>query len=177
VLTLFNDSGQPVEGLSAQLRLVDGDGDVVSRSIAYAPINLMPPDAHMPLVHFIDPSAPLAAIPQFSLISAVGSGSASDRYAASEISEVDQEQLTHPGHWAARGELLVPDVEEGVEFRTAVLVMGLDADGQIVGFSKWEAESGSGPPWDFEVEVFSLGPPIDHLELIAEVALISDNSP
>lgn len=177
VLTLYNDTDQAVEGLSAQLRLIGETGDVISRDLAFAPINLMAPGKHMPLVHYRPPPAPALATPQFSLISAIGSVASSERYAEAELTDLTVGALSRPGHWEVQAQLRAQGQEDAGEQRAAVLALGLDRAGEVVAFAKWEAEGESGPPWDIKLELFSLGPPIEEIELSPEVAQRTTSQP
>jgi LysM repeat protein len=51
-----------------------------------------------------------------------------------------------------------------------VLVAAYDAQGQVIGARRWEADKGLKPSgsMEFSETVYSLGPPIDHIEVILE---------
>ena len=50
----------------------------------------------------------------------------------------------------------------------------MDATQEVVGYSKWETETTleQGSSVDFDITVFSLGPIIDHIEILAEAQVI-----
>lgn len=169
ILTLANDSESSVEGLAAELRVVAPDGTLVERGLAYSPLNVLPPDRVMPLAYYVEPPAPAGVTASFSLISAIGSGAAGERYVDSELEDLDLGPSGAEDHWRASGTMRVVEPTEGSSYRVSILVMALDSQGETVGFTKWQPDTTTSGPWPFQIEVFSLGPPIDHLELLREV--------
>jgi hypothetical protein len=55
-------------------------------------------------------------------------------------------------------------------WRLAVGLLALDEHGQVIGFTKWEPADAMRPGEQFEgsLTVFSLGPMIDRVEVLAE---------
>lgn len=176
--TLVNDGDQPLEGLTAQISLLSPEGETVRSQLAYAPLNLLPPGKVMPLTATFDQPPAEIGGERTSLLSAFESLRADERYLATELRDVEEMAGADGGHYEVSGVLaLASEPSESVELRAALIATGLDADGNAVGFSKWESDSGTSPPWRFTLTVFSLGPRIERVQLLAEAAPVPAPTP
>ncbi|MGA9534045.1 MAG: LysM peptidoglycan-binding domain-containing protein [Anaerolineales bacterium] len=176
--TLVNDTGNPLEGLAAQISLLSPDGEIVASQLAFPPLNLLPPDQRMPLSATFDELPTGFAGARATLLSAFESTSASERYLGHDLQHVEQEPTSDGSRWDIRGTLALDqeqDVGEGI--RATVVATGLDADGNVVGFAKWESDEGSTSPWSFSTTVFSLGPRIERVQLLAEAVAVQPEQP
>lgn len=176
--TLLNDSQQPLEGLTAQLSLLSPEGETIASQLAFAPLNLLPPDMRMPLsATFDEPPAGAAGV-KGTLLSAFESSAAAERFLAHDLEGVDLQPNADGSRWDVAGSLVVGGEQEAEgEVRAALVATGLDAEGHAVGYAKWESEDGSAPPWSFSLAVFSLGPRIEQVQLLAEVSPVQQEAP
>jgi len=176
--TLINDGDQPLEGLTAQISLLSPEGQVVSSQLAYAPLNLLPPGMVMPLTATFDEPAAAIGGERMSLLSAFESLHAEERYVQTDLEQVEIVPDADGRRYQVSGDLAVPTAgDSSLELRAALLATGLDGEGNAVGFTKWESKPGMNPPWHFSLTVFSLGPTIQDIQLLAEAAPVPEATP
>jgi LysM repeat protein len=174
LVTAHNPTSNAVEGLTSQVSLLDSQGEVIDRSLAFAPLSRLPAGGRLPLSAYFAPPAPAEAMPRFSLLSAVASTSGEERYLPTELSDIETDPEGSATSWQVGGTLAVELPKEEVSFQVSLLIMALDGDGGIVGFTKWEPVDEDSPPYTFSLTVFSLGPAIDSVELLAEVVVLPE---
>lgn len=169
IVTVSNPTDRGVEGMTARLRLVDSDGVELASGLAYAPLNLLPADSQMPLTVSFPASVPAPAVATATVFSAVQAREVEERYVAVDVEELVSEPLDAGLRWHVSGQVAPT---EGVErsIRVSVLAIGLDQQGRIVGFSKWEPAQDTQPPWHFGLQVQSLRGPIERIDVVAEAA-------
>lgn len=163
-----NITDAPVEGLTAQVRLMNAEGETVDRSLAYAPLNRLPPGQVLPMLTSYQGEELDQLFAQFSLLSAVESSAEGDRYLDPEVVVDTEEQVVGGRQWRVAGRMSLPGAEAETAYRVSLLIMAFDSSDQLVGYTKWEPEEIDERPWEFEALVFSLGPPIDRIEVAAE---------
>ena len=163
--SVFGDSA--AEGVVALVTLADSAGNPIITEPAYGPMNLVLPGRKLPLVAAFSPQASGFTTASALAVSALNASGEDRRYAALDL-QVDDTTISSDGQSArAMGsvEVLGENPERPVSLRLVVLAFG---ENEIpAGFRTWEAPEG-GSLFDFEIAVFSLGPPIVALEVIAE---------
>jgi hypothetical protein len=175
VAMVDNPGGSAIEALAGQISVLNASGDVLQSKLAYAPLNLLPPGGKMPLyADFGQPETPIAGA-QTQIRSAVEAQTSSDRYLSTDygrpdiVFSADRRQVT------VDGTLNVAATADQGDWREALLAIAYDASDQLVGFAKWD--SGQDPVHiehqEFALNVFSLGPPIDHIAIMAEARLVT----
>jgi LysM repeat protein len=162
--------GPPIEGLVGLVTLLDAGGQPLRTEPAFSPLNLLLPGSELPLVAYFAPPVPEFSAAVAAIISAVSAGEPAGRYLPVEVvdvvSSISEDRLvgTVEGFLALE---IGPD--QSADW-IRVVIVGLDAGGQIVGFSTFDpGEAGResrGRP--FRIEVASLGPPIARLALLTE---------
>jgi LysM repeat protein len=170
VASLKNSMGYPLEGVSVIISLLNEAGEVIESHSAFSPINMIP-------VGVVIPFSSLFALPSDGYSHAVvypvtsyRAENIEDRYLPLEwvlnTDEPGKDQKT----WKVAGQLFSREDDEKIAPGVSILMVGLDENGGIVGFRQLELdqELGSGTELNFELEVFSLGPPIDHIQVFAE---------
>lgn len=175
ISTLTNGESFSLEGVSVILSLLSEKGEVIDSRTAYSPINLIPSGVIVPL-------SVLFAIPPGGYANAVLVPASA--YPAENVDEgyISLDlilEMDEPGEdmksWFLGGRLVSPVEDEKVADHITILAVALDKEGIIVGFRKIEIESelitGDGLP--FEIEVYSLGPDIDHVDIIVEARVTS----
>jgi LysM repeat protein len=164
-----NTTDQPVENISAKLILYTSDADSPLVKVAYPPLNLLAPGRTLPLVAFFSPPAPGDVQPIFELLTALPISSEGNRY--KDVNLIVQEQSISEDKILARikGTLILSSDSEAVDLVWLVAI-AYNSDGNIVGVRKWESGKGINPGEGlaFEMAVFSLGPPIQRVELLVE---------
>jgi hypothetical protein len=164
-----NDSGQPVENLAADIILYDQNGKQIRSETALGPLNLLRKGERMPLVVYFKPPVPDWAEARAVLQTSLPVSNVGQRYLAAKVEE-QQVAVSDDGLWAqVTGGVRLEDGEAQASL-VWVLATAYDAEGHVVGVRRWENEQGigAGKKRAFEVNVYSLGPDIDHVELLVE---------
>jgi len=172
--TVLNSTETVLEGLSAVVNLVGQDGQVVASAVANAPANLLPEGETLALAAFFAPPAPTFAAAQMVMRSAVALPEGDERYVGVEVVRAEDVPGLDDRSYGVSGRLAVSAGTEGARARLAVLALGLDVQGVVVGYTRWEevAEIEEGKEMPFRVTVVSLGPAIDRVDLLAEGLLL-----
>lgn len=159
-----------LEGLAALITLYDAQGERVASVTAYGPVNLLAPGKNMPLATFFTPPAPEYVQAVATLLSAFVFSPEEERYLEVETALDVIEALPGSTRWRLSGTVSLAAGETGVAERISVLVIALGANGEIVGFNVWESAGAVSPgeEIDVDLELFSLGPSIAGIEVLAE---------
>lgn len=177
-LLVKNDQSYALENISAWVGIYTPEGDIVAGEDAITPLNWLPAGQAMPIVASFRVPLPddfAVTSERFSALSVSGE---TDRYLETQV-EVDQINIGEEGLWASlQGHIIMPD--EGLAARLIwLLAVAYDEERNVVGVRRWEAEpSGAqdeppaileaGEELPFSFEVYSLGPEIEHVELLVE---------
>jgi len=172
--TAHNPTSGAIEGLTSQVSLHNAQGEVIDRALAFAPLSRLPAGGRLPLSAYFQPPAAVEATPRFTLLSAVASTGSEERYLSTELTALDIGPGLSATIWQVSGRLAVALEGETNPFQLSLLAMGLDSSGRIVGFTKWEPADGQSDPYVFSLVVFSLGPPIESVELMAEAVVLPE---
>jgi hypothetical protein len=167
LLTVSVSGDSAVEGVVALVTLADSANQPLATEAAYGPTNLVIPGHSLPLAAVFGPQVPRFSTASAIAISALNASEEARRYADLDL-QVEGTTISPDGQSArATGtvELLGENPEKPVELRLVVLALG--ENNMPVGLRTWEAPEG-GPSFDFDITVFSLGPPITALEVISE---------
>jgi hypothetical protein len=164
---LRNPGPGSLESPSAVFRLPpDAQGQTVEQTV-YAPLNVLPGGASLPIVAYFSPPVagrPAAeAQPADSLPLAAGD----PRYPAVTTQAV---QIQMDGVSAtAKGQVTLGEGVSSVK-QIWLLAVAYDREGNFIGLRKWESPESvsAGGPLSFTLNVYSLGPPIDHVEVLVE---------
>jgi hypothetical protein len=164
-LTYIENEGEDwLEGLSAIITVFNSEGDQIDAQPAYAPINLLPPGFVMPLGVKFSSAVDLAvATTNTSFIAQA----VKDRYVSLTVEWEANTQST-----SASVKVFIHVVDEnvfGIDGAT-ILISALDSDSNLVGYRKveWEDRVEVGGSFEADIEVFSLGPQIDRIQVLAE---------
>lgn len=166
---LQNPFAESLENLSAQLTLVDENGNESASQIAYAPLNILPAGEEMPVgVHFPGP-VNFQPVLRVDILTAIRMFPGDTRYLPVMLENILISLDTGGRSAQVSGRVLLSS-SEGSANVIWVLAVAYDKDGQLVGFRRWEAEkplaAGQSLPFDFLVS--SVGPEIDHVEFLTE---------
>ncbi|MBX3048003.1 MAG: LysM peptidoglycan-binding domain-containing protein [Anaerolineales bacterium] len=157
-----------VENLGGLIQLLDAQGKAIINLVANPPLNILPPGDAMPLVAYL-PEAPEGWHTARGQLSAAYPLTVDDYYLAAQPYE-ERIQVSTDG--------LSAQVTGGVKVSAPpsmvwVLAVAYDSRGDVVGIRRWESGDLSSSPdpqtVQFDVWVYSLGRPIDRVELLLEV--------
>ena len=182
-LPVANNQAQAVEDLSGRISLFSSSGESLGSQPAYALVDLLRPGEELPLAAFFPAPAPAYAIIQAELLGALPVAEGDPRYLSASFQE-NTVTITSDG-LSARLSGLIQLPEEGTTAGTIQLAgVAYDAQGKIVGVRRWQVEApcsnaaqeaGTPTPESgcrlvpFEGMIYSLGPAIDHVEILLEV--------
>jgi LysM repeat protein len=167
--TVVNSTGAVLEGVSGIISLVGADGEIAASAVASSPVNLLPEGKVMALSAYFPPSAPGFAAAQLEMRSAVTLPEGDDRYV--DIGVTQRQDVPGPENKSITVRGVLASAEQGAfKARVAVVALGLDSRGAVVGYARWEkvTEIAEGSELPFDVTVISLGPPMKEVVLFAE---------
>lgn len=166
---VYNDTSDVIENLSAQVTLLDADGGTLASTAALSPLDILPPDASLPLMVFFQPVVPADAQPQAQLLTGIHLQVDDKRYLPAtlhnSLTEVDGSGRSAQ----VSGTVLLPeDVQPAKLIWVAAVVY--DRAGRVVGVRRWESTAGivPGGSLDFAFEVSSLAGEIGQVEFAVE---------
>ena len=169
-VSIRNDRNRPLENISAQVVLQNSSGDYIVDGVAIGPINLLPVGEELPLVVFIPGRFPTEFSASAQILTVQPLPKNDERYLNAWL-EVEQVEISESGERAqVLGSIGLP-VKSQPGNQVWILVVAYDKDGNVVGFRKSE-QFGSlepGSSKEFDIEVFSLGSPIDEVRAFVEV--------
>ncbi len=171
ITTAKNDTSEPLEGLSILITIYDQEGQAIASKDAFAPLDLLPSKAVMPLMAFFsipEESAFLKA--KTNLASAFHVSQIDDRYPSVEISQIEAKAGENHDSWHWQGKVSLIDNGQSENAHVSLLVVALDAKGEAIGFRKTDSAEPlqPGEAIRFDVTVYSLGPTIETIEVLAE---------
>jgi LysM repeat protein len=169
LVSVANTTHGPVEGLSGLLTLIDRQGNPLLTVPVYPPLNLVPADQTMVLAAYLSPPVPEYKAAVVALTMAVSVQEAESRYANLDWSIVRSQPRPDRQSWDMEVEVSLPANSANM-WRVAVAALAFDGQGDVIGFAKWEADEPLRPGEQVEtaLTVFSLGPMIDRIEVLAE---------
>lgn len=166
---LQNEFNETLENISAQFVLLDENGEEIASQIAYAPLDILPAGASMPLgVHFAPP-VDLQAVPRVQVLTAIRLLPGDARYLPVMLENILVS--VEAGGRAARvsGRAMLTTLD-GLADTLWVLAIAYDESGSLVGFRRWEAGAplAGGESLAFDFLVSSAGPAIERVDFLTE---------
>jgi LysM repeat protein len=188
-LFVQNDQSYALENLSGWISLISPDGRELAGQAVYPMLNLLPSGHAMPLVAFFPGPVPVGSIPRGDLLTALRVRDRAARYIPVEIETGDLTIEEDELQAHVSGQLSLPIGSPPAKV-VWLLAVAYNAEGRVVGIRKWEANSAclgmqataiaatTTPAQmtltpvtgclSFVVDIFSLGPPIDHIDILTE---------
>jgi LysM repeat protein len=169
LVDVANTTDEPVEGLSGLLTLIDRQGNPLLTVPVYPPLNLVPVGQTMVLAAYLSPPVPDYRAVVAALTMAVSVQQVESRYADLDWSVLRSQPRPDRRSWEAEVEVPLP-ADSANLWRVALAALAFDDQGDVIGFAKWEADESlrPGERVDANLTVFSLGPTIDRIEVLAE---------
>jgi len=169
LVSVTNTTGAAVEGLSGLLSLLSTSGDPLLTLPIYPPLNLLPADQVMVLATYLTPPVPAFTRVVAALTMAVPVQQIDSRYATLDWSAARSQPSADRQSWDASVNIRLP-ADSATTWRVAVALLAFDDQGQVIGFAKWEPADALRPGEQVEADltVYSLGPTIEHVEVMAE---------
>lgn len=168
-LLVTNSRNRSLENLSAQVILSSQEGEKIAEGIAIAPLNILRKGEALPLLIFFPGPFNQEIFPQASLLTSLPVTQEDDRYLKLAV-EVEQVEIAPSGQQATLHGLLNLAKNSQPANRIWLAVVAYNDKGEVVGLRKWEAANNlePGKKMSFEMTVFSMGPAIDRVDVLAE---------
>jgi LysM repeat protein len=165
-----NDSDQNMESIAAEMYLYSVSGELVISQPVYAPLNILPPGASMPLAAgFQFDSAADFSFTAIELVSAFPANQIEERYLLIEAVEEELLFSDQKKRVEWKGELQLQEGADGSSIRASLLLIAYGENGRPVGFRKVEFDNlEPNSTVAVQVAVYSLGPEIDRTGLLVE---------
>lgn len=161
---VHNDTPDMLENLSAQVTLVDANGQEFLSAQAFSPINILPVGASLPLMIFIPPTISPNAHPRAQLLTGILLSPDDTRYLPASVQNT-LVQVDGAGRSAqVSGTVRLPE-DSNPASQIWVAAVVYDNFGRVVGVRRWESESGE---LQFEFDVSSLAGSIEKVEFVVE---------
>jgi LysM repeat protein len=164
-----NDFADFLENVSAQVTLVDSNGAILASQTALSTLNILPPNASLPLAVFFPPEIPFDAKPQVQVLTAIRLLPGDERYLPAAVNNT-LVQVNAEGRSARlNGQVYLPE-EAKAAGQVWVAATAYDESGRVVGVRRWEWEAGLAPGGSlpFEFMISSLGGEIARVEFAVE---------
>jgi LysM repeat protein len=162
-----NNHTTPLENLSAVVRLFDFRGEELLSQTAFAPLNVLWQGDEIPLMTYFSPPVPSWSEVQFQLETAL-EVIGEDRYLPGKVNNL-QVQLSENGLSAIVSGAVSLQGEGNSASNIWVTAVAYNAEDTVVGSRRWEGGGiEAGGYSQFFILVYSLGPPIDRVEVLVE---------
>ncbi len=163
-----NEYAETIENLSAQFSLLDASGAVISSQITYGLLDILPAGQSMPLAaHFPAPTSANPAV-RVEVLTAIRLLPGDSRYLPLAL-ENPLTSVEVSGRTAVvSGKIRLTG--SGTAKSLWILAVAYDPAGNVIGIRRWEAPAvvTDASPASFELQVSSVGPSIDRVDLLAE---------
>ena len=169
-VSIRNDRNRPLENISAQVVLQNSSGEYLVDGVAIGAINLLPVSEELPLVVFIPGRFPTDFSASTEILTVQLLPKNDERYLNAWL-EVEQVEISKSGGRAqVAGSIGLPAKSQPGS-QVWILVVAYDKEGNVVGIRKTEQfrSLDPGSSKEFDIEVFSLGSPIDEVDAFVEV--------
>lgn len=177
-LLVKNTQPYALENISARISLYSADGEEIVGETGITPLNLLPAGESMPIAVFFWPPVLEGFSAYADRFTALAVPKKDERYLNVSV-RVDQVEIDSKGLQAQiRGIIELPKKSSPADLLWLAGI-AYDSAGHVVGLRKWEAPGNgdadnrgyalnNGESLPFDLEVYSLGPEIRHVEVIAE---------
>lgn len=175
LFTVEHSNSSPVEGISAQLSIYNSGGELEQQTIVAAPHNVLPPDTAMPMGGYFPKGIARDSYGVVDLLSSFPVPDTSERFMKLDVSWVTEPVSLST--WRIRGEIQSNESNPRSSSVVSVLVSAYGPENTLVGYIKREFSTDLEPGgrFAFAMNIYSLGPSIDRVEVLAEDA--SPNEP
>ena len=165
---IHNDSNDFMENITAQVTLVS-NGQTIASQTALLPLNILPPNASLPLTTYFAPDVPLDAKPQVQILTGIRLLVSDERYLPAAIQntlvQVDWSGLSAQ----VSGQVFLPADSKPAKIIWAAAT-AYDETGRVVGVRRWESNAGLQPGGSlpFAFMISSLAGRIERVDFAVE---------
>lgn len=174
LVTISNTTATPVEGISAQLSLYKPSGTLIDSQMVYAPLGLLASGGRLTLGGSFDTSVS-GVEADAALISAVEVGQDSERYVPVKVVAKSISYAQDHRSAELQGGVTVTPTVNALSWQVTVIATALNAAGEAVGYATWRSPGSDSSKTDqaFSLDLYSLGPTIDHVDLSADARVLN----
>jgi LysM repeat protein len=165
----YNNSSDFMENISAQVTLVDSNNTFIASQIALLPLNILPPNASIPMTVYFPPDIPFDAKPQVQVLTAIRLLPNDQRYIPATINNT-LVQVNADEHSAQVSGLVLSQSQTSAANQVWVAATAYDDEGRVVGVRRWESSASlsAGGNIPFEFSISSIGGKIARVEFAVE---------
>ena len=175
-----NNLDQYAENISGAIHLYNDQDEQAASQNTITLVNVLKPGESIPLFAYFQPPVPQWTEVQGQLISAVPANQYETRYQAATIENLEvkssnpSDSSQESQSMTVSGTLNYPAFEGSSAPEYAwVVAAAYDTDSNVVGVRRWQAdEVPATGQINFTFEVYSLGKPIDRVELLSEIPAV-----
>ncbi len=166
---IYNDSVEPMENVTAQVTLLDDEGQSKGSQTAMLPLDIVPAQSALPLTVSFGAGLPGGLHPQVQILTAIRLAPDDPRYLPATVQNT-QARVDASGLSAqANGQVVLP-ADSKPAGSVWVAAVAYDRDGAVIGVRRWESSSGlqPGAPLPFSMSISSVAGEIARVEFAVE---------
>ena len=169
LVLIKNQGEETLENPSVSFRITSPKSDYESELVVFAPLNLLQPGSSLPILASFPAPVPENYDVEAEIDYWLPTMPDDDRYAETEILDSNIQLSEDDAIAYVNGKISVDSAYREIA-SLWLLAVAFDQDGNPVGFRRWEAALpiANGEAIAFNTIVYSLGPGIDRIELMAE---------
>lgn len=162
-------SAAPVFNLTVSLRLLDETGKQVAKQNGSLGVDLLPPGATLPVMAYFPGPLPKSLRVEAQLLSALPAQLAADRYPPVQVQGL-KTTIAPDGLSAETSGQVSLVAAQASASQLRLLLVAYDSANQVAGVRRWDQTKppAAGQPASFSVRVYSLGPQISSVQVVAE---------
>jgi LysM repeat protein len=166
---VHNDFPDPLENVTAQITLVDASNATLASQTALLPLNILPPNASLPLTVYFPPEIPNHAKPLVQILTAIRLAPGDDRYLPATVNNTLVRVNADGRSARVNGQVFLP-AGSGNASEVWVAAVAYDESGNVIGVRRWEWEDGlaSGGNLPFEFMLSGIGGKISSVAFAVE---------
>jgi LysM repeat protein len=166
LITVDNDQDEALDNISVRITYPGEDQTITQ--IAYTPLNRLAVGQSIPILVSLQSSP--GVIPSVELLTALPVTDGDQRYLENEF-QIAHQHISASGQEAKIGGEVLNSTEEQIAKAITLIAIAYDRQGFPIGLRKLEIEKElhPGDGVEFEITVYSLGPTIDQVVVIAEM--------
>jgi hypothetical protein len=170
LVSVHNSSSSMLENIKVQMSLIGAKGKVTDSQEAFLPLNILPPGGTLP-AYTLFTDLPAGTLPVAQLAASIKLQPGDVRYLPAVTRNL-LISIDWDGRSAnAQGQVFLPAGQAAQSAATLWLAgIAYDADGQIVGFRRWEWQGSlkPGSSQGFDFSIYSVGPAIETVDVVVE---------
>jgi hypothetical protein len=167
---VFNNQDFSVENVTVMIAIESSSGDLL-KSIGILPQNVIPKGERAAVSTFFEFEGKSNFVASSSLLSAIPVSADDQRYLTAEV-EIEEILISPDGQRANLSGFVVLEPDQPTAGTVWVSAFAYDSQNEIVGMRKWvlgDVALDSSERINFKMDVYSLGLPINHVDVLTEV--------